>query len=576
MGLGLLALLFAFSHGAALVRQTDKGAVEGFTFGNAPVNAWLGIPYAAPPVGPLRLAAPIPHAWGVRGATEYGNSCIQKPSSGYAFQQGPASVFSEDCLFLNVYAPVNVPGPLPVMFFIHGGAFESGGGGQVTYNGTALASNGVVVVTINYRLGFLGFLALPQLNNASSGAFGFLDQQLALQWVQTNIAAFGGDPSRVTIFGESAGATSVTVHATTPSSWGLFSQAIFESSPAFFETSNFSVAYALGEGALQSNFVNCTTAADVVACLRDQTLAPASQFLLSDLQYLAIAFGPGAAVDMGPLQALLNKRLHPGALLGGNNADEGTLFVYEILAQPVPCVASSFFYSLVLQVLRLSVNVADVKQLYNCTAYNPSDARIALSAMVGDALLKCPSYDNIRARASIPGGPAYYYNFNHVPSWIFPNSSYLGAYHGAELPFVFDTAALQGANAAERVLADQMSRSWATFAKTSNPTIPDQPAWPQFDYLSQLSMQINTGTWSVAPEPDREVCSFWNRVYLHSMPIDPSYCGANYGECDPSAILPCCQAGFQCRRHAASACSAGACASAGPCANRTQFLCVAA
>lgn len=215
--------------------KTEAGYVSGTSEG----GLWIyrGIPYAAPPIGDLRWRPPAPvQPWdGTREAKEFSAACPQPASADPSSGDTPANT-SEDCLYLNVWTPAKSAGEkIPVMVFIHGGAFGQGAGSISLYDGTALAKKGVIVVTLNYRLGALGFLAHPQLvkesTNGSSGNYGLLDQLAALDWVQRNIAAFGGDPSRVTIFGESAGASSILLHLVSPQSRGLYQQAIVESGP---------------------------------------------------------------------------------------------------------------------------------------------------------------------------------------------------------------------------------------------------------------------------------------------------------------------------------------------------------
>jgi para-nitrobenzyl esterase len=214
--------------------KTDAGYLSGTN--ETDIRAYLGIPYAAPPTGYLRWRPPAAvKPWeGIRQAKEFVPACPQLVK-GSSENQGLGNM-SEDCLYLNVWAPAKSPEEkLPVMVFIHGGAFVRGAGSLPLYNGSALARKGVVVVTLNYRLGALGFLTHPELAkespNNTSGNYGLLDQQAALRWVQNNIAAFGGDPAYVTVFGESAGAVSVISLLASPQSKGLYSQAIVESGP---------------------------------------------------------------------------------------------------------------------------------------------------------------------------------------------------------------------------------------------------------------------------------------------------------------------------------------------------------
>jgi len=217
---------------SAPVIETRQGALSGLTDEN--VHLWCGIPYAAPPVGNWRWRSPRPpERWeGLRLATAFSPSSWQNSEYCQALGGGDPGRFSEDCLYLNVWSPVERPAPLPVMVWLHGGGFTIGAGGLLPYNGKALATRGVVVVTINYRLGHLGFFAHPALEGEEDRVvhnFALLDQIAALEWVRDNIAAFGGDPDNVTLFGESAGARSVLSLLASPLAKGLFHKAIVQS-----------------------------------------------------------------------------------------------------------------------------------------------------------------------------------------------------------------------------------------------------------------------------------------------------------------------------------------------------------
>lgn len=554
----LLLLCAACAVNAALLVQTNSGLVQGFTFGNAPVNGWLGIPYANPPVGSLRLSPPqAVTPWsGVLSATDYGNSCVQPAGDNFA---GGGAIQSENCLFLNIYAPssANASSALPVMFWIHGGSLISGGGALVTYNGTALAAQqNVVVVTINYRLSYLGFLPLNvTASQSTNGAYGFLDQQMALQWAHANIAAFGGDPNQITLFGESAGGSSVSTHVATPSSWAYFKQAIVESSAGFFETRYITAAIAQANlEFLQNSTISaqCGNATDLLACLR--TL-PASYFIAytSNLQTIAIPFGPGQVVDQSPLQAVSTGRYHPGALLGGNTADEGTIFVEAVSQAVAPCnntVLYNFAVNIAMRALGIKpAYIPSILAQYPCAAYNASSSFYALSAIAGDALLKCPTFLFLEGKAATNTGPVYNYNFSHTPSWV---PAILGAYHSSELPFVFNTVGIYNPTPAEQVLGNQMSSAWAAFAISTNPSIPSQPQWPLFP-LKQL--KIDTGAWTVEDSNLSDICfNFWQPIYEGSY-LPEAFCAAPYASC--SSTFPCCDPRYSCLRHTHAPCNAG-------------------
>ena len=258
--LALMAGSSGIAQAAGLTINTTGGVVQGISTSSA--NEYLGIPYAAPPTGPLRWKAPQPASWsGVLQAKTLPPICPQP-----AGPLGGASL-SEDCLYLNVYAPSSGGSGLPVMVWIHGGAFKTGTGD--TYNGSTLVQSGVIVVTLNYRLGYLGFLATPGLDGESpggaSGDYGLMDQQAALRWVKANARSFGGDPDRVTVFGQSAGGQSVLDQLVSPTAANLFQRAIVESGGYAFTLP--SLATADAKGVAFAKAVGCTSGSDV-SCLR--------------------------------------------------------------------------------------------------------------------------------------------------------------------------------------------------------------------------------------------------------------------------------------------------------------------
>ncbi len=309
----------AAAMSSPLVVQTDKGAVRGTLSGG--VREFLGIPYAAPPVGALRWRAPRPAApWaGVRDATSPGKLCAQFGSPGSG---NPNTSTNEDCLYLNVDTPRTVRGRLPVMVWIHGGGF-TGGAGSI-YDGKVIAEQGnVIVVTINYRLGAFGFLALPSLDAESpglSGDYGLEDQQAALRWVQRNSVAFGGNPRNVTIFGESAGGAAVCENMTSPTAAGLFQRVIAESG-CLGETSGRPAAEQ--NGAAFAGRLGCNDAATAAACLRGKS---ASDVLTAGASGAWSPVVGGAVLPLPPAQALASGRYDHVPLLQGTNHDEGRLF----------------------------------------------------------------------------------------------------------------------------------------------------------------------------------------------------------------------------------------------------------
>lgn len=318
----------AYALSASPTVATDRGVVEGEALDG--YDRFLGIPFATPPVGPLRFQPPQPAApWqGIRDATQFSKRCIQAPRG------QTRDEFSEDCLYLNVFVPHQRVQPLPVMVEIYGGGFTIGAAND--YNGDAIAKSGdVIVVTLNYRLGPFGFLALPELSaegaQAGSGNYGLLDQQAALQWVHKNIAAFGGDPGNVTIFGESAGGMSVCAHLTARGSRGLFQRAISQS--GFCGVKGTQPHDALERGAKFAKGVGCEPGPAVIACLRSKS-ADALQAGTSAMGVFypvwdGLVLPPN---EIGALRA--GNFAHVPVIMGGTR-DEASIFLVLLLGPKV-------------------------------------------------------------------------------------------------------------------------------------------------------------------------------------------------------------------------------------------------
>jgi len=372
---------------APLVVRTDTGLVRGMHSGAA--REFLGIPYAAPPVGRLRWRPPQPAAsWrGIRQATRFGNVCAQV---GAPETLVPVTSTAEDCLYLNVYSPAEAsPRPLPIMVWIPGGAF-AGGAGSV-YDGAPLAVSGnVIVVTINYRVGPFGFLSLPSLDAQApggvSGDYGLEDQQAALRWVQHNGAAFGGDPRDVTIFGQSAGGDSVCDNMASPTASGLFQRGIAESGCL---EGDLSQQTAQQHGAAFATALGCTDAATAAACLRAK---PASVLLTAAGGQNPIGlWGPvtgGSVLPLPPAAAFADGRYAHVPLLQGTNHDEGRFFVgFDFDYAGAPLAAAQ--YPAVLTDLFGASAGAQVAARYPLSAYPSAD--LALASVITDWEFSCPA-----------------------------------------------------------------------------------------------------------------------------------------------------------------------------------------
>ncbi|MCP5432020.1 MAG: carboxylesterase family protein [Alphaproteobacteria bacterium] len=478
----LAALLLALAPAGAAdgpVVATTFGKVEG-TLAKG-VRAFKGIPFAAPPVGELRWRPPAPPArWdGVRDAKAFGASCTQ-PERRDAMRDFGKS--SEDCLFLNVYAP-EAGQNLPVMVWIHGGAFRFGSGGTPLYDGAPLARDGVVVVTINYRLGRFGFFAHPALTaedpTGPLGNYGLMDQIAALNWVQANIAAFGGDPSQVTIFGESAGGSSVAHLLVIPASEGLFAKAIVESGGGLTnerrlkeETAGRPSMEAEGEQWGEAHGVKAGAPASALRALDAATVLDANA-PLGDIGFGPFIDGRFLKDDLGVLIA--QGKAHKVPLLVGANSFEASLMA-TFGIPPATVIA------------QLGPVAEAARKLYE-TDGPISDELFAQRAW-GDAVFVAGARHLAASMAAL-GEPSYLYHFAFVSERR--RGQVPGAGHGTEIPYVFRSLDAIPALAAfvgekERAMSNLMSGYWLAFAKTGDPNHQGAPAWPAFDTAKGATM----------------------------------------------------------------------------------------
>src|SRR5580704_377404 len=461
------AVASAASGGANPIVRIDDGVVRGTTAGT--VDEFLGIPYAAPPTGNLRWRPPAPAAsWeGVRDATQFGASCPQSTVHNPFLPPGP---ISEDCLYLNVYTPtVRDRGGdgRPVLVWIHGGGLTVDGARN--YDGSKLAADGTVVVTINYRLGALGFLAHPALASrpgGPAGNYGLMDQQAALRWVQRNIARFGGDPHNVTIAGQSAGGLSVLAQLVSPGARGLFQRAIVQSGTFALNQQPLATAEAAGQ-----------TFATAVGC-PDQSAACLRSVPVSDL---VSNFGveiPGV-VDGSVLTQPIGTALARGQfarvpVINGITHDEELLFVAGLkltvsqgtdIPLAAPLNSGANYQADIAQALGVPpARAAAIAAEYPLSAYpNPV---VAFSLLVSDTSFACPALQVDRWTAE-RGVPTYAYQFNDDQAPVL--GMILGlATHGAELPYLFNTPTVL--DPGQQALAASMRMDWARFAGTGNPS----------------------------------------------------------------------------------------------------------
>ncbi|MDQ1124693.1 carboxylesterase/lipase family protein [Microbacterium trichothecenolyticum] len=457
---------------------------------------WLGIRYAQPPLGPLRWRAPLPapDAGLEVGADAFGAACPQPPSP---LPLGDGVMQDEDCLSVNVWSPdATSSAPRPVMVWLHGGAYVFGAASQRTYEGASLATTGdVVVVTLNYRLGALGFLDLRDVltraegNGDVDGNLALRDVLLALRWVQRNIAAFGGDPANVTVFGESAGGGLVTTLMATPSASGLFHRAIAQSSPA-------SSVYGRERAAeVAARFVELAgvdpvspTAGEQLRAADVETLLAAAQRLFAEVPAHApgtLAFAPvvdGELVPEAPITVLSEGRGLPVPLMIGTNKDEASLFAY--MKSPLIPITGDRLQRMFADMAAENPDVVLPERAQVLAAYENVHQRALGLGIAGDIGFRLPTLWVAEGHRAI--APVHLYRFDH--STPFLRLVRLGATHGSELIYLWGnlhagpkdlTFRLGGRRTAE-TLSRRMQHRWSAFAHGLQPDAPDGPGWPAY------------------------------------------------------------------------------------------------
>jgi para-nitrobenzyl esterase len=466
--------------------------------------AWKGIPYAAPPVGELRWRTPeppLPHA-GVLQALEVGPSC---PQDEVLTSGGESAAFSEDCLTLNIWRP-RKSGTFPVMVWIHGGAYREGAGTYQMYDGSRLAAEReVVLVTINYRIGALGFLALPELKaedpHQSVGNYGILDQIRALQWVRDNIAGFGGDPKNVTIFGQSAGGISVCILLASPPAAGLFHRAIVMSG-ACDTISSLERGYRQGQKLTEA--LGCA-GSEVVRCLRQK---PAEAFVpkgKSLLRSSGEGHSPpidGYVLTAQPIESIRVGNYNQVPVMVGHTRDEIRLYT---LVFPGTSLVPRFLVNKLMRRV-LGAQTDEIMALYSYSDYrHPAQLLIAVA---DDGFI---SRGYFAAEELSRRTPVYLYRFDWNKTRL-PDK--MGAFHGLDIPFVYGALDLDSLIARilasrkvyeeARPLSEQMMSYYTNFAKTGNPNGPDLPAWPAYTTENKMRLYFDLPV-TVAPLTAAEI-----------------------------------------------------------------------
>lgn len=464
-----LALVFALGSAAADTIKVDGGLVSGARDGD--VMAYKGLPFAAPPVQGLRWRAPQPVVdWnGVRPATAFADSCLQ---NGVSMPGEVLGRTSEDCLYLNVWTPAARPSAkLPVLVWIHGGAFTNGSASMPLYWGDRLARRGIVVVTVAYRLGAFGFLAHPELSaetaQKSSGNYGFLDQIAALQWVQRNIGAFGGDPGRVTIAGQSSGGMSVNILMASPLTKGLFHRAIGQSG-GFFEPVQLAPHYLLANAERDGVAFATSVGATSVEALR--RVAP--EVLQKAKGRISHPVIDRYVLPQAPFDVFSQRRQAPVPLLAGVNAEEA-----RSLSDISKIKAATFAADIAKTFGPLPPPLIDAYKFSN-----DDEARAARVAFETDLRFGWDMWTWARLHAAA-GAPVFSYRFAQRPPFP-PNSPYAGwgPAHFAELWYMFDhlDQSPWSWRTEDRRAAELMSAYWVNFVKTGNPNAAGLPAWRTF------------------------------------------------------------------------------------------------
>lgn len=514
-----LALLVAAgpTRAAVPVVSTSHGAISGSL--SQGVRQYLGIPYAAPPTGDFRWQAPRPPApWqGIRDGSAPGKRCAQTKSS------LAAESHTEDCLYLNVHVPDDIGGRrLPVMVWIHGGAFALGAASD--YDMRVLAAKAqAVVVSINYRLGPFGFFRVPELAAQSAPVnFGLQDQQAALRWIRQEITGFGGDPGNVTVFGESAGGVSVCLHLASPQSKGLFHKAISQSGPCRLTTGR-TAADVEQAAMVLARSAGCEPGAGQLACLRSKRTedildAQGDEWglLKNNIQWSPVP--DGVTLSARPDDLIRMGQFNRVPVMWGSNRDEGRFFVAteQHLKYLLPLSTWQFDKALNTLAGGDSAFKAQLAATYSPWRYLTLDR--ALAAALTGAYFSCDVIHDVQAMGRY--APVYHYEFTeaNTPGVIDPYMT-MGAFHGAELRFLFQ-AKLPGPtilwplSGAQQKLADQMARYWGNFARSGDPNGEGLPVWSRSTTGSASALLLDSkgiATSSAAKLQVIHHCDMWSR-----------------------------------------------------------------
>ncbi len=509
-------------HPEADTVRIENGLLSGDVSADGLVRSFKGVPYAQPPTGKLRWRAPQPPPqWhGIRPAKHFGPRCPQPSRLPTSIQYFGPEAEAEDCLYLNVWTAARSSDERrPVMVWIHGGAFYLGSAGQPIFDGEQLARKGVVVVTVNYRLGRLGFLAHPQLSAESdqsvSGNYGWLDLIAALRWVQANIAQFGGDPGCVTLFGQSVGATTVCAFTTSPLTRGLFHRAIGQSGGALSAPGHTDGGSMLPLDAAEKAGLHFAQklGANSIAALRArsaediQLVRPGAGWTIQRILDPSVADPAeratawpaidGHVLPAPPVEVFGRGGQIDVPLLTGSTTGEGALFagapsLRAFKEQALAAYgdrATSFF------------------ELYPASTDSEADAASKLAK--GEQLFVAQNWKWARLHAQSGRSKAFYYSFDRVPPA--PELRNIGAFHTSDIPYVFRTFEAYPHwpwQAWDHHLSDTMSSYWVNFARSGDPNGARLPDWPRFDVAGEATMTFADAI-AVKSVPNRKRLAYW-------------------------------------------------------------------
>ena len=517
--------------------QIEGGLIAGGASSDGEVRIFKGIPFAKPPVAELRWRPPQPvEPWpGVRPATSFGPRCVQVPRPRGSLGYFPPEPESEDCLYLNVWAPAYAgQANCPVMVWFHGGAYNMGSGSLPLFDGACLARKGVILVTLNYRLGRLGFLAHPELTDElehrASGNYGLLDQRAALQWVARNIAQFGGDPGRVTIFGQSSGSYSVSFFMASPLAKGLFHRAIGQSGAGFGPvdrtTGTSDAIQALSDAEESGVVLARRIGAGSIAELRSRTAYEIQMARIGDgfeagqgYDRFSALNGRGAFDNAYPIvdghflrdtvwQTFARGEQNDVPLLTGSNTHERGTTV-----KPPPTLQGY------IDDARAELGDLADRYLQVYPARTDADSQEIGGYAIGDRIFTWQNWT--WAKAAMRGrSPVFFYRFTRVPpspkgvSYLENPLNVPRSYHGAEIPYVFSSFAARDWpwEPLDKALSEDVSSYWTNFAAKGDPNDDRLPRWPQFD-PDQPTVMFLGGKNGVGTIPNRERLELWDAFY---------------------------------------------------------------